>query len=324
MTHEVETKILDVDVGRVAQALTSLGAKKLQDTRLIVDWFRSRGTKEGQEPWFLRIRTDAQQKSEVTWKGKSDKLGASRRHQEINFEVSSSEQAGALLIELDLEKYAHQEKNRISWEYQDWRFDLDTYPGMPSYLEIEGNSEEHIQEAIKLLELQGHRHSAEGERVLIQSEYGLNWYEMRFSAGGNNNNVMQSTSYIDKLAYIHIKDNRVLITLSKGKDTWYIPGGKREAGESDEQALIREVKEELLVDLKPQTIKHYGTFEAQAHGKPAGTVVRMTCYTADYRGELKASAEIEKYDYFSYSQKHLTSLVDHLIFEDLLAKRFIV
>jgi len=130
-------------------------------------------------------------------------------------------------------------------------------------------------------------------------------------------------TYIDKLALIELKDRKVLETKSKGKDTWYIPGGKREVGESDEQALIREVKEELSVDIDPSTIVHYGTFEAQAHGKPEGTVVRMTCYQAKYSGELSPSAEIEKMDWFDYSKKELTSPVDHLIFDDLKSKNLI-
>lgn len=45
-------------------------------------------------------------------------------------------------------------------------------------------------------------------------------------------------SYIDKLAFIDLKNKKLLSTLSKGKDKWYIPGGKREDGETDEQALI--------------------------------------------------------------------------------------
>lgn len=130
-------------------------------------------------------------------------------------------------------------------------------------------------------------------------------------------------TFIDKLAYIHLKDKKVLITLSRGKDTWYIPGGKREGNETDEEALIREVKEELTVDLVLGTIKHYGTFETQAHGKPEGTIVRMTCYTADFEGDLQPSSEIEKMDYFTYAQRHLASFVDLLIFDDLKEKGLI-
>lgn len=48
---------------------------------------------------------------------------------------------------------------------------------------------------------------------------------------------MQKT-YMDKIAFIELEDGKVLETLSKGKDTWYIPGGKRIQGESDEQALF--------------------------------------------------------------------------------------
>lgn len=35
-----------------------------------------------------------------------------------------------------------------------------------------------------------------------------------------------TNTYIDKLAFIDVKDHHVLVTLSKGKDVWYIPGGK--------------------------------------------------------------------------------------------------
>jgi 8-oxo-dGTP diphosphatase len=129
--------------------------------------------------------------------------------------------------------------------------------------------------------------------------------------------------FIDKLALIFIKDKKILVTLSKGKDTWYIPGGKREAGENDIEALTREIMEELGVDLLPNTITPYGVFEAPAHGKPEGTFVRMTCYTADLSAEPTPNAEIDQIDYFDYSEKARTSMVDHLIFDDLKAKKLI-
>jgi len=75
-------------------------------------------------------------------------------------------------------------------------------------------------------------------------------------------------TFIDKLAWIYVKDKKILTTRSKNKDTYYIPGGKREPGESDEAALIREIQEELSVDIIPETITYVNTFEAQAHGKP--------------------------------------------------------
>lgn len=132
-----------------------------------------------------------------------------------------------------------------------------------------------------------------------------------------------SVTFIDKLAYIHLQNKKLLVTLSKGKDTWYIPGGKRETGETDYEGLIREVKEELNVNILQESIRYYSTFKAQAHGKPKGTIVRMTCYTADFKGDLKPSAEIDKLDYFTYSQKDQTAPVDKLIMDDMKAKGLI-
>jgi adenylate cyclase class 2 len=107
-------------------------------------------------------------------------MGAARSHKEINFDVSNAHAMSDLFLELGLELYAHQEKNRLSYKLKNWSFDIDRYPKMPAYLEIEGKSEKHVQQAIKLLGLEKYRKTAEGERVLIQKEYGLDWYEMRF------------------------------------------------------------------------------------------------------------------------------------------------
>lgn len=129
---------------------------------------------------------------------------------------------------------------------------------------------------------------------------------------------------IDKIAFIYIKDGKILSTLSKGKDTYYIPGGKREGNETDEQTLIRECKEELTIDIRKETIKYYGTFEAQAHGKADGILVRMTCYMAEFEGELKPDSEIQEMIWLDYSNLNVKiSPVDQLIFKDLYEKGFI-
>ena len=130
---------------------------------------------------------------------------------------------------------------------------------------------------------------------------------------------------IDKIAFIYLKDGKILSTLSKGKDTYYIPGGKREGNETDEETLIRECKEELDIDIKRDTIKYYGTFEAQAHGKVEGILVKMTCYIAEFKGELKASSEIQEMKWLDYSNLDVKiSPVDELIFKDLFDKKSIL
>jgi 8-oxo-dGTP diphosphatase len=122
---------------------------------------------------------------------------------------------------------------------------------------------------------------------------------------------------IDKLAWIELKNKSILSTKSYGKDKYYIPGGKREHGETDEQALMREINEELSVAIDSNTIRYIGTFEAQAHGHSEGIIVKMTCYSAKYSGELKASSEIEEMKWLSYSDKDKTSEVDKIIFDYL-------
>ena len=178
--YEIETKVLDINMNKVLDTLVKLGAKKLLNTRFVVDWFREPGTKEGEDLWFLRIRTNSNSESEVTWKAKSEILGTARKHKEINFSISEPDKLADVFQEIGLERYAHQEKQRISYSHKDWHFDIDQYPSMPPYLEIEGKSEEHIREAIDLLGLKNNKTWAKGERTLIQEVYGLNWYQMRF------------------------------------------------------------------------------------------------------------------------------------------------
>jgi 8-oxo-dGTP diphosphatase len=122
---------------------------------------------------------------------------------------------------------------------------------------------------------------------------------------------------IDKIAWLHIVDGRILSTRSRGKDVFYLPGGKREPGETDAETLVREIREELAVAIAPESIAAAGTFEAQAHGHTAGTVVRMTCFTAKYTGTPEASSEIEEIAWLGYADREKVSAVDKIIFDHL-------
>ncbi|MEB8329844.1 NUDIX domain-containing protein [Flavobacteriaceae bacterium KMM 6897] len=115
-------------------------------------------------------------------------------------------------------------------------------------------------------------------------------------------------------------DRRILSTRSKGKTKYYIPGGKREFGETDTTTLVREIKEELSVDINVPSLEFIGIFEAQADGHKPGILVRMTCYAAGYHGQLQPASEIEEMVWLTYKDREMVSAVDQLIFDFLFHK----
>jgi uncharacterized protein (TIGR00730 family) len=110
---------------------------------------------------------------------------------------------------------------------------------------------------------------------------------------------------IDALAWVCVQSGRVLGVRSRHKEVFYIPGGKRNSGESDFGALAREIKEELSVRLLPETLTLVTVVNAPAHGYSAGTTVRMTCYCADHIGDLRPDSEIEEVAWLSWADRVL-------------------
>jgi uncharacterized protein (TIGR00730 family) len=97
---------------------------------------------------------------------------------------------------------------------------------------------------------------------------------------------------IDVLAWIEVADRRLLTVRADGKDLFYLPGGKREPGESDPVGLAREIREELSVSIDASTLRLFDVVTDVADGFAGGRRVRMTCYHADYAGDLAVGGEI--------------------------------
>ncbi len=122
---------------------------------------------------------------------------------------------------------------------------------------------------------------------------------------------------IETVAWVRVENGRILCTRSRGKDVFYIPGGKREAGETELDTLLREIKEELTLDLLPDTARHIGTYRERAHAQADGVVVIMSCYTAAYAGTPAPSNEIEELAWLTYADRPRVAPVDQLLFDDL-------
>lgn len=118
----------------------------------------------------------------------------------------------------------------------------------------------------------------------------------------------------EKVAWVLLRDERILVTRNHGRDRFYLPGGMREPGESDTQTLVREIDEELQTVIHPGSMVHLGTFEIPA-GHPEHGPFRMICYTADHRGDLIPSREIAEKAWFGYADRARVSVVDAMVFD---------
>lgn len=92
------------------------------------------------------------------------------------------------------------------------------------------------------------------------------------------------TQLIEVVGAVLVRDDRVLAA-RRGPSMalaglWEFPGGKVEAGESPEQALIREVREELLCEISVG--EHV---ETTSHTYEFGTVTLTTFFAAVESGE---------------------------------------
>jgi hypothetical protein len=83
------------------------------------------------------------------------------------------------------------------------------------------------------------------------------------------------------------------------------------------------MKEEVSIDILSETIKHFGTFHAQAAGRSPDIIVRLACYTADFTGTLAPDNEIAEIIWLNSSSKDKTSPVSRLIIEYLKDKDLI-
>ena len=99
---------------------------------------------------------------------------------------------------------------------------------------------------------------------------------------------------IHKAGGVLIKNRRLLVTRSKGKDIFIAPGGKLEAGETAAQAIVREMMEEVQVEVQPDTLESLGKFQATAAGNESKVVEMEVLIICDSTGEPVPSSEVEE------------------------------
>lgn len=149
MKHEYEAKFLAVDVTGLQAELTALGAvQALPRTLLTRRIFENDSLDEGA---WLRLR-DEGTRSTLTLKQVTDATTIDGT-KEVETEVTDLHAMADILRRVGLTEVRYQENYREEWRLGEVAFDFDTWPGLPTFLEIEGPDEASVRRAAALLDL---------------------------------------------------------------------------------------------------------------------------------------------------------------------------
>ncbi len=156
--EEIEAKFLNININDIEQKLKETGATKVGEyfqkwtTFDYPDW---RLDKEGA---WIRLRDEGNGEISLSFK---KRLGMISREgntndqgmQEIEIKVNDFEKTSLIFKAMGFAVKHYAEKKRIRWAKQDVEFDIDIYPELEPYIEIETTSWEKIESEAKLIGL---------------------------------------------------------------------------------------------------------------------------------------------------------------------------
>jgi len=146
---EIELKILEINVPEMRKKLLSLGATKTEIVHIHALHFDSPDLKLKKNKELLRLRKVGE-RTELCFKSKS-KEGKFRNAEEIQTQVDNFEQTKEIFQRLGFIIRSETKKTRESYHHGKVCFEIDTFPDIPSLLEIEGPSEEEIKKWVEKL-----------------------------------------------------------------------------------------------------------------------------------------------------------------------------
>ncbi|KKU05848.1 MAG: Adenylate cyclase, class 2 (Thermophilic) [Parcubacteria group bacterium GW2011_GWA2_45_30] len=155
--EEIEVKFLNIDPEAIQKKFADIGAKKSGEyfyRRRVFDYPDWRLDKQGA---WLRLRDEGDR---ITLSFKQ-RLGIKSHDgsesddgmEEVEIIVDDFDKTALLLVRIGFVEKHYAENKRIRWVKDEVEFDIDTFPELEPYLEIEARSWEKIDEAILWLDL---------------------------------------------------------------------------------------------------------------------------------------------------------------------------
>jgi adenylate cyclase class 2 len=178
MKIEFETQVLNVDAAEIAAKLRALGAAEQDEVfqkRWVYDIQCLNSVDPGMGEW-IRLR-QVGDKSTLTYKNK--KGTGITDTSEIELAVEDFEKMAAIMDKLPgfTGKY-YQENKRKQFLLGQTEFNLDSWPKIPPFLEIEAESEAAVHEGLKLLGLEEQEHGHFG-LINIYAKHGISIHDYK-------------------------------------------------------------------------------------------------------------------------------------------------
>ena len=145
MNTEYEVRILEIDKASFINKLEKLGAEKVGDFFQKCYVYDFNPVVKGK---WIRLRTNGDE-STLTIKNIVSPLIDGTK--EIEIIVSDFDKCNYILSELGYKAKSYQENKRVRYILDGVEIDIDTWTMLPTYVEIEGKSEEEVMTVVKKL-----------------------------------------------------------------------------------------------------------------------------------------------------------------------------
>lgn len=176
MNQEFETQILDINKAEIIAKLRKLGAKEeveAKQKRWVFDLEKCTAESTGE---WIRLRQVGKKKPTITYKNKSGS-GLSDT-QELEVEVDDFRKTALIFSKLPFAGNYYQENKRHKFVLKNIEFTLDTWPMIPTFLEIEAKSEKKVKEGLRLLGLED-KDSGHIGTIAIYKKYGIDLHSYK-------------------------------------------------------------------------------------------------------------------------------------------------
>ena len=135
---EIEVKILNINKEEIIKKLLALGAEAWPRALITEKGFDFPNRTFGRRGHSLRLRQVGEQ-VELTYKNATQKGKLFKMREETETIVSDFATMEKILNKLGLRCFRHRQKYRTSFKLGNTHFEIDEYPGIPAYLEIESD-----------------------------------------------------------------------------------------------------------------------------------------------------------------------------------------